>query len=732
MIMNQYENYDVPQTREERFKLLESAVATLKQEFIGLDNIIDQLRDSITSWYITPEVIRRPVIVSLWGMTGTGKSSVVNRLVELLKIDNQTLYFDCGKEAEESGRGNIVSSVCSQLGIDEAVDNKDTHSLVFIFDEFQYAKTLNENHEEVNKPSLRPIWKILDDGKIDYNDSSDYYYECFLRDMEDFEQLAKEFPDIKLKNITISDPQDVKTVLEHVGCFLWPERELPEFKISGDAPNPSDHPYYNREATESENPFRPLTVLRNRNLGSVVKRLNLVEKDLGIKFYKDLYKAKTLGELYSLIEKVISISSVEKIIDCSRSLVFVVGNLDEAYSVGDDLNPDMDADTFRDITEKVSVSDIKIALKKRFRDEQIARFGNNLLKYPTLGRDHFKKIIEKEVKRLVQDFNKEVDPISIKISPEIYELLYSEGVYPTQGVRPVFTSINTILTPFFSKIIIEKKTENKEVLITLENPEDCTEKEFKLDKTVIRLLFDDQRIIDTEYPLTLGQLRNPSRRKTRYCCAVHELGHAIMMGIRTGKLPKKIVAVSTDSGGFCDTYDPEKEHEIETKRDIDNRMMIALGGYLAERIIFGDDCDDMRLMGSSSDITESWDSFIDIAMTCGYYRPVSFTSIASESNNGTPNGIDYKLPVKYNGEEISLELAIKNTFDNFIEETRNLLWGEKVLLKKAALWLGEHGSMTSDKFEEFIKEYGNNINLESMARTRKTYSSDYYLGILSK
>ena len=46
---------------------------------------------------------------------------------------------------------------------------------------------------------------------------------------------------------------------------------------------------------------------------------------------------------------------------------------------------------------KVSISDIKEALKQRFRAEQIARLGNNLIKYPTLKKEHFIKIIKKRI-----------------------------------------------------------------------------------------------------------------------------------------------------------------------------------------------------------------------------------------------------------------------------------------------------------------------------------------------
>jgi cell division protease FtsH len=49
-----------------KIKTLEKARETLKKEFIGLDEIIDQIITAVTPWYVTPEVIQRPVVVSLW------------------------------------------------------------------------------------------------------------------------------------------------------------------------------------------------------------------------------------------------------------------------------------------------------------------------------------------------------------------------------------------------------------------------------------------------------------------------------------------------------------------------------------------------------------------------------------------------------------------------------------------------------------------------------------------
>ena len=64
-------------TRSEKTKFLKEISKTLKNEFVGLDGIVDQIIQSVTPWYVTPEIITRPVIVSLWGMTGTGKTSIV-------------------------------------------------------------------------------------------------------------------------------------------------------------------------------------------------------------------------------------------------------------------------------------------------------------------------------------------------------------------------------------------------------------------------------------------------------------------------------------------------------------------------------------------------------------------------------------------------------------------------------------------------------------------------------
>jgi hypothetical protein len=77
-------------------------------------------------------------------------------------------------------------------------------------------------------------------------------------------------------------------------------------------------------------------------------------------------------------------------LDCSRCLVIISGDLDEAFTMaGEGAEADVDADLFATYTEKFTVVDVKSALTRRFKPEQVARFGNTHLIYTSLRRRHF-------------------------------------------------------------------------------------------------------------------------------------------------------------------------------------------------------------------------------------------------------------------------------------------------------------------------------------------------------
>lgn len=736
-------------TREEKIERLENSKIKLKGEFFGLDDIIDEIIKSVEPWYITPEVIKRPVIVSLWGMTGTGKSSVVKRLIELLGIDKSSMYFDCGVEANDtdSRSEKIPSKICDFLNIDENSKTVDLGSEVsFIFDEFQYAKTKQENGDELVRSNLRSIWKIIDDGILETDGNYDYDFTKLCDFLDDIKDFSSNYPGIKIKNLLIEKPEDVKNILNNIGVYVYDWRRIPDLESFGlgsnkdveITPDEEEEPRgyqcssnsEDKEEDKGKDPYRPLKVIPKIYLRAISKKLNRTKMGLGNEVMAEFLKQKTLGSLIDVLDRAIKTCNSKKCLDCRKSLVFIIGNLDEAYVVGKDIDPDMDADVLNDLTSHVTVSDIKLSLRRRFRSEQIARIGNNMIKYPTLRRVHFEKIIKSEVDRILQDFKEVNKKLKVTVKPEIYKLLYSEGVFPTQGARPIFTTIGSLLTPYLSKIVINTLPEDKEVSIGIKDIDDCNKREFKVEETTIQLDFNKgSRKVDYVYKLQLGSLRCPENRATRYINSVHEAGHAIMMAVTTGKLPSLIVSVSTNGGGFCSTYDDEMEGEISRRVDIDNEVMIGLAGYEAEKIIF-DDRRDLCLMGSGSDLDNTWDVLSKAAMELGYFSSIPLASYDTQNYMRIPGGFRMDSLIDYDGEKMSLESAIRKRWGQLTDDTHKLLLVERKLIKRMALYLGEHGSMVKETFLDFIKRYGNNLNEEKLGHAQKEIGMDYYLSKL--
>lgn len=731
------ENLTIPKTKELRQEKLDEAVAILKSEFVGLDDIIDNIKKSIIPWYITPEIIERPVVISLWGLTGTGKTSVVRRLTSLLGLSGKTVFFDCGLEANESSSGSIADKIEEVFDCDDDCDSISSGyekfgSAVFVFDEFQYARTLDENGHELLKSPLRPIWTIIDSGKVSV---SEYRYDIsrFSNFVEDFSEFAKEYPSIHVDNGKVLDREEVKIVLENLGLFYY-GRDVSSL-LGGEKNSYAPKVGSSDREDEEDDIFRPLSLIGEDNLRTMVKRLNSFKARLGFEMIIELNNVTTLIEYSKILEDAARIITKPKELDCSRSLVFILGNLDEAFKVESDLDPDMDANTFYDKTSKVSISDIKEALKQRFRAEQIARLGNNLIKYPTLKKEHFIKIIKKELFRIADKFL-ETEGIKINYAENIIDLMYSEGVFPVQGVRPIYTTIGTLLTPLLSDILINRIAEDKEVTITLTKETDLTEKQLKIDKTSLSIIFGESRkTVNIEIPLQLGELRNPERRLTRFINSVHEAGHAIVALHETGVYPVNIVSVSTGDGGFCNTYDPKKEGEIDSRGDVDSEVRICLAGYEAENLVYGK-YPEKCLMGSGSDIENAWDFFSGMAYRCGYFEPYLYTNhLTEESTSGIPSGFldneglfvnhPYK---KYNG---YLNEMVVRRFSELRQDVVNILKDEKELLKVVALYLGENGSMNSDEFRDFVIKYGNKLT-DKYVSSKLEEEKNWYEKILNK
>ncbi len=153
----------------ERQARLDSARAGLKAYFVGIDRMIDELCDSIAVWYLMPEVLSRPVIVNLWGMTGVGKTDLVRRLVSILDIQEHFVEI----EMSNGDTTTWHSSVASRLSDSGALSGEPT---LLLFDEIQRFNTLNPDGSPVTNTKFSDFWELLSDGRLSRRESPDVEY----------------------------------------------------------------------------------------------------------------------------------------------------------------------------------------------------------------------------------------------------------------------------------------------------------------------------------------------------------------------------------------------------------------------------------------------------------------------------------------------------------------------------------------------------------------------------
>lgn len=146
----------------QRNQQLQDIAVQLKTELFGIDAVIDRVIDSVRAWYVLPELVTRPVIVCLWGLTGTGKTQLVRRLAQLLG------FYDRFVEVQMDGFSNgaswrgaqSISGMLVQSGVREGEPG------ILALDEFQRFRTIDNKRAEVRVERYQDVWALLSDGRM--------------------------------------------------------------------------------------------------------------------------------------------------------------------------------------------------------------------------------------------------------------------------------------------------------------------------------------------------------------------------------------------------------------------------------------------------------------------------------------------------------------------------------------------------------------------------------------
>ena len=338
---------------------LDSIEIQLKKEFVGIDGQIDEVMDALSSWYLFSQLQTKPVIINLWGLTGVGKSALVNRIAELLHFEKKHFRFDLGDTKDREW------SVKSKLS--KAYDNINGYPAIISLDEFQHARTLNENGVEVDGGISRIVWDLLDSGRFPVN-----RYTFFIEEI--FDLLGK------LNYLYLSGVRAKNGIVTEKREFFIQALSLEQTN--------------NKEEQDKEE-IRLVPTCYINYIFNSSKELFETENDV-----KNQLDKMNAEQTIEFIKEVTGLLISPKIIDCSKCLIFILGNLDEAYNMSGNFNPDISADEFHEESLKISISQIKKSLQSRFRNEQIARLGNIHIIYPAFNSDSYRKIIQLELSKI--------------------------------------------------------------------------------------------------------------------------------------------------------------------------------------------------------------------------------------------------------------------------------------------------------------------------------------------
>jgi hypothetical protein len=502
---------------KQRQRTLDKARKQLKADFVGIDGIIDELCNYVRIWYLMPEILNRPVIVNLWGMTGVGKTDLIRRLVRYIGFQDRFCEVELGGDSYNSTVGGFLNA----NGID------DGQPAIVLFDEIQRFATVNPDGTEKDSSSkFADFWELLSDGRLAKRDRSTIRY--LMKDR--VEQMAYDKSYAKrAASYTVPDPNAVATPTMPNEIGIWDARQI--VSVTGLKADVAEVASWTYEQLEEH--------------------------------LRKFAKSKTAYEP----------------VDHSRTLCIVSGNLDEAFSMAaQGGEADVDADIFSAYTGKITVVDVKNALLRRFRPEQVARFGNIHLIYRSLRRRDFETLIERDINRAVNRAQ-QMTGMEISIDDSVNRLVYRNGVFPVSGVRPVFSSVidivETNLTGFMFEALM---TKSKRISV-------------RYDETARQLIAvigperKPAKIISLPFVGRVDTIRQGNKADVVANVAGHEAGHAVAYSVLYGLAPLQLTAkvASSYAAGF--TF----PHQIHESRDnLIAKVKVLLAGGLAEDLLFGE------------------------------------------------------------------------------------------------------------------------------------------------
>lgn len=160
----------------------------LKGKYVGIDHIIDSLMSIARNLELTPELVLKPSIVSLMGLPGEAKTSLIQDWVRLMGWDNRFLHYRIRENTpylltdglQRFGRDRTTMTL--EPGASGVVFYDDIHNLMTTA---QFELAARDNARLVTERTLHHdrLWQITGNGTMSVNLTADVH--GLLRTIED-------------------------------------------------------------------------------------------------------------------------------------------------------------------------------------------------------------------------------------------------------------------------------------------------------------------------------------------------------------------------------------------------------------------------------------------------------------------------------------------------------------------------------------------------------------------
>lgn len=207
--------------------------------------------------------------------------------------------------------------------------------------------------------------------------------------------------------------------------------------------------------------------------------------------------------------------------------------------------------------------------------------------------------------------------------------------------------------------------------------------------------------------------------KDKLITAYHETGHAILFHELPDVGPVHIISIiPTGMGAAGYTMPlPEKDELFNTKGKMMQNIMVAMGGRIAEEIIFDD-----VTTGASQDIKQASQLARDMVTKYGFSKDLGFLDYSTQSDELF---IGRELAHSNNFSEqtaTKIDEAVKEIIDECYAKAKKIILDNKDVLERAAKALIKKEKLSREEFEAIFR--GEEIDLSGKAKEESDNTSE--------